>query len=108
VKLHNEELYNFYSSPCIIRMIKSRRMSWEGHVARMGGGRGMHIGGKARWKEATRSTKMWVDNIKTDLKSERMGWYGLDRTGSVLGPVEGSCEHDNERSGSIKCWEVLE
>jgi hypothetical protein len=42
-KLHNEELYNLYFSPHIIRMIKSRRMRWAGHVARMGR-RGMHIG----------------------------------------------------------------
>jgi hypothetical protein len=42
-KLHNEELHNFPSSPNIIRMIKSRRMRWAGHVARMGG-LGMHIG----------------------------------------------------------------
>jgi hypothetical protein len=34
-KLHNEELYNLYSSPSIIRIIKSRRMRWAGHVARM-------------------------------------------------------------------------
>jgi hypothetical protein len=34
-KLHNEELHNLYSSPTIIRMIKSRRMRWAGHVARM-------------------------------------------------------------------------
>jgi hypothetical protein len=36
-KLHNEELHDLYSSPSIIRIIKSRRMRWEGHVARMGG-----------------------------------------------------------------------
>jgi hypothetical protein len=35
-KLHNEELRDLYSSPCIIRIIKSRRMRWAGHVARMG------------------------------------------------------------------------
>jgi hypothetical protein len=35
-KLHNEELRNMYSSPSIIRMVKSRRMRWAGHVARMG------------------------------------------------------------------------
>jgi hypothetical protein len=35
-KLHNEEFHNLYSSPSIIRMIKSRRMRWAGHVARMG------------------------------------------------------------------------
>jgi hypothetical protein len=42
-KLHNEELHNLYSSPSIIRIIKSRRQRWAGHVARMGR-RGMHIG----------------------------------------------------------------
>jgi hypothetical protein len=35
-KLHNEELHNLYSSPSIIRIIKSRRMRWVEHVARMG------------------------------------------------------------------------
>jgi hypothetical protein len=42
-RLHNEELHSVYSSPNIIRMIKSRRMRWAGHVARMGR-RGMHVG----------------------------------------------------------------
>jgi hypothetical protein len=42
-KLHNEELHNFPSSPNIIRMIKSRRMRWAEHVARIRGRRGMHI-----------------------------------------------------------------
>jgi hypothetical protein len=42
-KLHNEELHNLYSSPSIIRMIKSRRTRWAWHVERMGR-RGMHIG----------------------------------------------------------------
>jgi hypothetical protein len=37
-----------------------------------------------------------------------MGWYGLDQSGSVKGPVEGSCECGNEPLASIKCWEVLE
>jgi hypothetical protein len=36
-KLHNEELRDLYSSPCVIRIKKSRRMSWAGHVVRMGG-----------------------------------------------------------------------
>jgi hypothetical protein len=57
-KLHNEELRDLYSSPNIIRMIKSRRMGWAGHVARMGR-RGMHIGfgTKTRGKETARKTK---------------------------------------------------
>ena len=41
-KLHNEELNDLYSSPNIVRVIKSRRMRWAGHVARMGEGRGVH------------------------------------------------------------------
>jgi hypothetical protein len=40
--LHNEELNDLYSSPNIIRVIKSRRMRWAGHVARMGEGRGAY------------------------------------------------------------------
>jgi hypothetical protein len=46
-KLHNEELHNLYSSPNIIRMLMSKRMRWEWHVARMGRG-GMHI---EYWRE---------------------------------------------------------
>jgi hypothetical protein len=42
-KLHNEKLHSLYSSPSIIRMKKSRKMRWAGHVSRMGR-RGMHIG----------------------------------------------------------------
>jgi hypothetical protein len=38
-KLHNDELHDLYSSPNIVRVMKSRRMSWAGHVARMGEGR---------------------------------------------------------------------
>jgi hypothetical protein len=51
-KLHNEELHNLYSSPSIIRITKSRRMRWSGHVARMGR-RGMHIG---YWWESQKET----------------------------------------------------
>jgi hypothetical protein len=51
-ELHNEELRNLYSSPSIIRIIKSRRMRREDHVARMG-----VIGGKFKRKETTRKTK---------------------------------------------------
>jgi hypothetical protein len=46
-KLHNEELHNLYSYPNIIRMIKSKRMRWAGHVARIGG-REMYI--RAWWE----------------------------------------------------------
>ena len=42
LKLHNEELSDLYSVPNIVRVVKSRRMRWAGHVARMGEGRGVH------------------------------------------------------------------
>jgi hypothetical protein len=57
-KLHNEELHNLYSSPSIIRIIKSSRMRWAGHVARMGEDERVEvIGRKARGKETTRKTE---------------------------------------------------
>jgi hypothetical protein len=74
-KLHNEELRDLYSSPSIIRIIKSRRMRWEVHVARMGEKR------NARGKETTRNTKRrWVDDIRMDLVEVGwgdVGWIGL-------------------------------
>jgi hypothetical protein len=65
-KLHNEELPNLYSSPDIIRMIKSSKMKWAGHVARMG----ENTSGEARRKERPlgRPRRRWVDNIKIDLR----------------------------------------
>jgi hypothetical protein len=56
-KLHNEELHILYSSPNIIRQIKSRRMRWAGHVVRMGEECVQGFGGKARRKETTWKTK---------------------------------------------------
>jgi hypothetical protein len=56
-KLHNDELHSlYYSSPNIVRMIKSRRMRWAGHVARMVEGRGEGFGWEARKQETTRKT----------------------------------------------------
>jgi hypothetical protein len=56
-KLHSEELHNLYSSSDIIRQVKSRRMGWAGHVARMGEKSVQGFGGKALRKEATQKTK---------------------------------------------------
>jgi hypothetical protein len=82
-KLHNGELHNLISSPNIIRMIKSRRMKWAGHVVRLGETRNTHRILVGKPKETTRKIKITsVDNIKMDLKRDRMRWYGLDRTGS--------------------------
>jgi hypothetical protein len=58
-KLHSEELHNLYLSLDIIRQIKSRRLRWAGHVARMREERKVYnvFGGKARRKETIRKTK---------------------------------------------------
>jgi hypothetical protein len=81
-KLHNEELYNLYSSRNIIRMIKSRRMRWEGHVARKGETRNAYriLVVKPDGKRPIRQRRRWVDNIKMDLRG--MGWDGMVWTGS--------------------------
>jgi hypothetical protein len=56
-RLHNEELYDLYSSPSIIRVRKSRRISWAGHVARIGVRKVEHVfGGEGRGKETTWKT----------------------------------------------------
>jgi hypothetical protein len=57
-KLHNDGLHSLYSSPNIIRVIKSRRMRWAGHVARMEDGRGVYrvLVGEARRQETTGKT----------------------------------------------------
>jgi len=70
-KLNNEELRDLYSLPNILRAVKSRRMRWEGHVARMGEGRGVHrfLVGKPEGKRPLgRPKRRWEDNIKMDLR----------------------------------------
>jgi len=78
-KLHNEELNNLYSSPNIVRVIKSRRMRRAGHVARMGKRRGVYMvmvekpEGK---RPLGRPRHRWEDNIKMDLQG--VGCGGMD------------------------------
>ena len=70
-KLHNDELRDLYSLPNIVRVVKSRRMRWAGHVAHMGEGRGMHrvLVGKPEGKRPLgRPRRRWKDNIKMDLQ----------------------------------------
>jgi hypothetical protein len=75
--MHNEELHNLYSSPSIIRIMKSRRMRWTGYVAGMVR-RGMHIG---YWWESQKERDYCgklrcrrVDNIKMDLRYDGVVW----------------------------------
>jgi hypothetical protein len=74
-KLPNEEFHNLYSSPSIIRIIKSRRMWWAGHVARMKEKRNVYrlLVGKPEGKRPLgRPRRRWIDNIKIDLNVECM------------------------------------
>jgi hypothetical protein len=69
-KLHNDELHSLYSSPNIVRIIKSRRMRWVGHVARIGEWRGAYrvLVWRPEGKRALgRPRCRWEDNIKLDL-----------------------------------------
>jgi hypothetical protein len=83
-KLHNKELHDLYSSPCIIRIIKSRRIRWAGHVAR----RGDKINAYYWWEsQRVRPRRRWVDNIRMDLGEVGWGdvdWIGLAQDGGEL------------------------
>src|SRR5215510_4744992 len=82
-KLHTEELHDLYSSPNIVRVIKSRRMRWAGHVARIAEERGMFrvLVGKPDGKRPLgRPRRRWEDNIRMDLQEAECGgmdWIGL-------------------------------
>jgi hypothetical protein len=78
-KLHNEEFHDLYSSPSIIRIIKSRRMRWEGHAARMGEKRNAYrllVVKPERKRSLGRPRRRWVGNIKMDLLE--IVWGGMD------------------------------
>jgi hypothetical protein len=82
-KLHNEELHNLYSSPSIIRIMKSRRMRWAGHVARRGEKRNVYrllVGNPEGKRPLGRPRRRWMDNIKMDLLKIGLSvvdWIGL-------------------------------
>jgi hypothetical protein len=80
-KLHNEELHDLYSSPTIVRVIKSRIMRWAGHVARMGKESGVYrvfVGKPEGKRPLGRPRSRWEDNIKTDFQEVGCGlWTGL-------------------------------
>jgi hypothetical protein len=81
-ELHNEELRDLYSSPSIIRIIKSRRMRWAGHVAQMGEKRNEYrsLVGKPEGKRPLgRPRRRWVDNIRMELGE--VGWGDVDWIG---------------------------
>jgi len=72
-KLYNDELHSLYSSPNIVRVIKSRRMRWVGHVAHMG--KGVLVGWPEGKRTLGRPMRRWENNIKMDLRE-----IGIDET----------------------------
>jgi hypothetical protein len=99
-KLHNEKLHNSCSSQSTIRMVKSRRLKREGHVARMETKKNAYrilVGKPERKRPLGRPRRRYEDNIKRD----KMGWYGLIKLRT------GTSEHGNEPSSSIKFWEFF-
>jgi hypothetical protein len=96
-RLHNEKLNDLYSLPNIVRVVKSRRMRWAGHVARMGEGRGVHrvlVGKPDGNRPLGRPRRRWEDNIKMDLQEVwgvRGDWMELaqdrDRWRALVGTV---------------------
>jgi hypothetical protein len=83
IKLHNEELHNLYSSPSKIRIIKSRRMRWVGHVARMEEKRNVYrllVRNREGKRPLGRPRHRWIGNIKMDILEIGMNvvdWIGL-------------------------------
>jgi len=96
-KLNNEELNDLYSLPNIVRVVKSKRMRWAGHIARMGEDRGVHraLVGKSEGKRPLgRPRRRWEDNIKMYLQKVGGGrgdWMELaqdrDRWRALVGTV---------------------
>jgi len=82
-RLYNEEINYLYCSPNIVRVIKSIRMKWAGHVARMGEERGVYrvlVGKPVGRSPLGRPRRRWVDNIRMDLQEVgcgHMDWIGL-------------------------------
>jgi hypothetical protein len=82
-RLRNEELNDLYSSPNIVRVIKSRKMRWAGHVARKGEERGLYrvfLGKPEGRRPLGRPRRRRVDNIRMNLQEvgcEYMDWIGL-------------------------------
>jgi hypothetical protein len=109
-KLHNDELHSLYSSPNIVRVIKSRKMRWAGHVARVGEGKGVYrvlVGWPEGKRPLGRPRPRWEDNIEMDLREigiDRENWIRLAQDRVQWG---GFCEHGDEPSVSIRKWDIF-
>ncbi|KAJ4438662.1 hypothetical protein ANN_14609 [Periplaneta americana] len=123
-KLHNTELHALYSSPDIIRNIKSRRLRWAGHVARMGESRNAYsvlIGRPEGKRPLGRPRRRWEDNIKMDLREvgyddrewinfaqDRDQWRACEGGNELPGSLKASKTHfDIERHARIPTWNTI-
>jgi len=108
-KLHNEELSDLYSLPSVVRVVKSRRMRWVGHVARMGQGRVVHrvlVGRPEGKRPLGRPRRRWGIILRWIFRK----WAGVVRTGWIwlrIGQVAGTCEYGDEPSGSKNAGNFL-
>jgi hypothetical protein len=95
-KLHNDDLHSLYSSPNIVRVIKSRRTRWAGHVAH----RGFWLGGpkgRDHWEDlgvGARITLRWTLGRQESMGRTGFSWLRI-------GSLTGFCEHGNGPSDSI-------
>ena len=103
-KLHNADLHALHSSPDIIRNLKSRRLSWAGHVARMEQFRNAYrvfVGKPESKRPLGRPRRRWEGNIKINLRE-----VGFDPRDCIallkIGPMAGLCKGGNEPPGSLK------
>jgi hypothetical protein len=95
IRLYREHFYivdrfdvgSLYSSPSIIRIIKSKRMRWEGHIARIGEKRNAYrilVGTPEGKRPLGRPGRRWVDNIKMDLRGIGWIWLRIGTSGGLL------------------------
>jgi hypothetical protein len=91
--MHNDEQHNLHSSPNIVKAIKSRRISFAGHVARKEEGKVVYrilVGRPEGKKTLGRSRRRWEDNIKSDLRERGIdgrtgfGWLRMGSNGGFL------------------------
>jgi hypothetical protein len=104
-ELHGGKLHNLYSSPDIIRQVKSMIMRWVEHVPLMGEERNVYrvLVGKPKGKRLLeRLRHRWGDGIKMDLREIRLGGWGcgVDLPGSGYGMLASCCKCGDEPSGS--------
>jgi len=111
MRLRNEQLNYLYPSTNLVLVIKSRRMKWAAHKARMGEEKGVYrvlVGKPERTRQLGRPRRKMVDNIRMDLQEVGCGymdWIGLAQVTDIWRNLVSA---GNEPSGSVNCGEFLD